>query len=112
MVLNSSDRLFAELRDASFAAVGPRLGEKAKLIQTNYQGSKVCPSLLLSRVYWDQNPACVWQKLGLHLCSQRVHEYSADEHGNARLVRTSTGCRHIAGKQEAQERTKAQSNGV
>jgi len=41
MVLNSSDKLFAELRDASFAAVGPRLGEKAKVIQTNYQGSKV-----------------------------------------------------------------------
>lgn len=41
MVLNSSDKLFADLRDASFAAVGPRLGEKAKVIQTNYQGSKV-----------------------------------------------------------------------
>lgn len=40
-MLNSSDRLFAELRDASFAAVGPRLGEKAKLIQSSYQGSKV-----------------------------------------------------------------------
>lgn len=43
-MLNSSDRLFAELRDASFAAVGPRLGEKAKLIQSSYQGSKVCSS--------------------------------------------------------------------
>ncbi len=43
MVLNSSDRLFAELRDASFAEVGPRLGEKAKVIQTTYQGSKVAP---------------------------------------------------------------------
>ena len=36
-MLNSSDRLYAELRDQSFAAVGPRLGEKAKAIQTNYQ---------------------------------------------------------------------------
>ena len=40
-MLNSSDMLFVELRDASFAEVGPRLGEKAKVIQTNYQGSKV-----------------------------------------------------------------------
>jgi len=36
-VLNSSDRLYEELRDQSFAAVGPRLGEKAKAIQVNYQ---------------------------------------------------------------------------
>lgn len=36
-MLNSADKLFAELRDSSFAAVGPRLGEKAKAIQTNYQ---------------------------------------------------------------------------
>ena len=33
VALNSSDRLFKELRDLSFAAVGPRLGERAKLIQ-------------------------------------------------------------------------------
>ena len=36
-MLNSADKLFAELRDSSFAAVGPRLGEKAKAIQSNYQ---------------------------------------------------------------------------
>jgi hypothetical protein len=41
-VLNSSDRLYSELRDQSFAAVGPRLGEKAKAIQTNYQARRAC----------------------------------------------------------------------
>ena len=39
-MLNSSDRLYSELRDQSFAAVGPRLGEKAKAIQTNYQARR------------------------------------------------------------------------
>ena len=39
-MLNSSDRLYEELRDQSFAAVGPRLGEKAKAIQTNYQACR------------------------------------------------------------------------
>lgn len=42
-MLNSADKLFAELRDSSFAAVGPSLGEKAKAIQTNYQaGALMC----------------------------------------------------------------------
>lgn len=40
-MLNSADRVFRELRDLSFAAVGPRLGERAKAIQADYKDSKV-----------------------------------------------------------------------
>lgn len=43
-MLNSADKLFAELRDSSFAAVGPSLGEKAKAIQTNYQAGSLMQS--------------------------------------------------------------------
>lgn len=41
MSLNSADRTFAELRDMSFAAVGPRLGARAKALQSDYNDSKV-----------------------------------------------------------------------
>ncbi|KAK9844079.1 hypothetical protein WJX81_004070 [Elliptochloris bilobata] len=40
IVLNSADRVFRELRDLSFAAVGPCLGERAKAIQADYKDSK------------------------------------------------------------------------
>ena len=40
IVLNSADKVFRELRDLSFAAVGPRLGERAKAIQADYKDSK------------------------------------------------------------------------
>lgn len=39
-MLNSADKVFRELRDLSFAAVGPRLGERAKAIQADYKDSK------------------------------------------------------------------------
>jgi len=35
--------VFRELRDLSFAAVGPRLGERAKAIQADYRDSKARP---------------------------------------------------------------------
>lgn len=38
--LNSSDQVFHELRDLSFAAVGPELGKRTKGLRTDYQGSK------------------------------------------------------------------------
>ena len=37
IALNSSDRVWQQLRDASFAAVGPWLAAKAKAIQSDYQ---------------------------------------------------------------------------
>ena len=41
MALNSADRTFRELRDMSFAAVGPRLNTRAKALQSEYKDSKV-----------------------------------------------------------------------
>jgi hypothetical protein len=38
--LNSADKVYLELRDLSFAAVGPKLSERAKSLQTDYKGSK------------------------------------------------------------------------
>lgn len=38
--LNSADKVYLELRDLSFAAVGPKLSERAKTLQTDYKGSK------------------------------------------------------------------------
>ena len=38
--VNSSDKVYQELRDLSFAAVGPKLSERAKSLQTDYKGSK------------------------------------------------------------------------
>ncbi|KAK9831278.1 hypothetical protein WJX74_010180 [Apatococcus lobatus] len=38
--LNSSDQVFHELRDLSFAAVGPELGKRTKGLRTDYQGTK------------------------------------------------------------------------
>ncbi|KAL3150677.1 hypothetical protein ABBQ32_000472 [Trebouxia sp. C0010 RCD-2024] len=38
--LNSADKVYQELRDLSFAAVGPKLSERAKSLQTDYKGSK------------------------------------------------------------------------
>ena len=38
--LNSADKVYQELRDLSFAAVGPKLGARAKSLQTDYKGSK------------------------------------------------------------------------
>ena len=41
ITLNSADRIFAELRDRSFAAVGPELRKRAMAIQSDYKTSKV-----------------------------------------------------------------------
>ena len=46
VALNSADPVYAELRDLSFAAVGPVLGERAKAIQADYHGSKVCATTI------------------------------------------------------------------
>ena len=53
IVLNSADKVFRELRDLSFAAVGPRLGERAKAIQADYKDSKarLCPVLQKRQTY-------------------------------------------------------------
>ena len=40
-MLNSSDATFRELRDMSFEAVGPRLGQRMKALQSDYKDSKV-----------------------------------------------------------------------
>ena len=40
-MLNSSDATFRELRDMSFEAVGPRLGQRMKALQSDYRDSKV-----------------------------------------------------------------------
>ena len=41
MTLNSTDRTYKDLRDVSFAAVGPRLGTRAKALQSQYKDTKV-----------------------------------------------------------------------
>ena len=41
ITLNSADRIYAELRDLSFAAVGPQLRQRAMAIQSDYKTSKV-----------------------------------------------------------------------
>jgi hypothetical protein len=41
ITLNSADRIYAELRDLSFAAVGPQLRQRAMAIQSDYKSSKV-----------------------------------------------------------------------
>ena len=41
ITLNSSDKIYAELRDLSFAAVGPQLRQRAMAIQSDYNTSKV-----------------------------------------------------------------------
>ena len=41
ITLNSADRIYAELRDRSFAAVGPELRKRAMAIQSDYKTSKV-----------------------------------------------------------------------
>ena len=46
--LNSSDATFRELRDASFEAVGPRLGQRMKALQSDYKDSKVCRQRLFA----------------------------------------------------------------
>lgn len=43
IALNSADKVFRDLRDLSFAAVGPQLGQRAKSIQSDYKTSKVAP---------------------------------------------------------------------
>jgi hypothetical protein len=43
VALNSADKVFRDLRDLSFAAVGPQLGQRAKSIQSDYKTSKVAP---------------------------------------------------------------------
>ncbi|KAK9830347.1 hypothetical protein WJX72_011177 [[Myrmecia] bisecta] len=40
IVLNSADRVFRDLRDLSFAAVGPQLGARAKMLQSDYKDTK------------------------------------------------------------------------
>ncbi|BDA43254.1 Vacuolar protein sorting-associated protein 33A [Coccomyxa sp. Obi] len=40
IALNSADKVFRDLRDLSFAAVGPQLGQRAKSIQSDYKTSK------------------------------------------------------------------------
>lgn len=40
ITLNSADRVFSELRDLSFAAVGPQLRQRAMAIQSDYKTSK------------------------------------------------------------------------
>ncbi|KAK9808509.1 hypothetical protein WJX73_003066 [Symbiochloris irregularis] len=40
MTLNSTDRTYKDLRDVSFAAVGPRLGTRAKALQSQYKDTK------------------------------------------------------------------------
>ena len=62
-MLNSADKVFRELRDLSFAAVGPRLGERAKAIQADYKDSKV---------RWDPE---LHQKLKI----QRARPFESDE---------------------------------
>ena len=44
IALNSADKVFRDLRDLSFAAVGPQLGQRAKSIQSDYKTSKVANS--------------------------------------------------------------------
>ena len=41
ITLNSADKIYAELRDLSFAAVGPQLRQRAMAIQSDYNTSKV-----------------------------------------------------------------------
>ena len=41
ITLNSADRIYAELRDLSFAAVGAQLRQRAMAIQSDYKTSKV-----------------------------------------------------------------------
>ena len=41
ITLNSADKTYAELRDLSFAAVGPQLRQRAMAIQSDYKTSKV-----------------------------------------------------------------------
>ncbi len=43
ITLNSADKMYAELRDLSFAAVGPQLRQRAMAIQSDYKTSKVLP---------------------------------------------------------------------
>lgn len=49
MVLNSSDKLFTELRDMSFPAVGPRLNRDLKRLNNAYESSKASSSCIVDR---------------------------------------------------------------
>ena len=55
ITLNSADRIYAELRDRSFAAVGPELRRRAMAIQSDYKTSKVAD---LPAVLADMPQAC------------------------------------------------------
>jgi len=48
IILNSSEELFAELRDRNFHAVGPILSKKAKLISAEFDVSSLVP-----RSFWN-----------------------------------------------------------
>lgn len=50
-VLNSSEELYAELRDKNFNAVGPTLSRKAKLITAQFDVSVVLKSLREIQTY-------------------------------------------------------------
>ena len=60
-MLNSADRVFRELRDLSFAAVGPRLGERAKAIQADYKDSKARFACPVSHIHPDMPAKCAMQ---------------------------------------------------
>ena len=69
ITLNSADKIYAELRDLSFAAVGPQLRQRAMAIQSDYKTSKVLP---LCKFRCHHVPLGQTRVLGLTLECSRV----------------------------------------
>ena len=74
--LNSADRIYAELRDRSFAAVGPELRKRAMAIQSDYKTSKVVhqslPASLAAKPLLAPAPLLLLRPVNdvsLHSCS-------------------------------------------
>ena len=86
ITLNSADRIYAELRDRSFAAVGPELRKRAMAIQSDYKTSKVAylPAFLAAMLQHAAPPChcyAPWSKCApaspVH-CAQNLSDRADD----------------------------------